>query len=124
MVSALIDKLRDRGAIKMVVEFSGSGDDGSVNSVGVVGLRLKNTNVRIGHTVTADDFEEFTEAVEYRSGLWSEAQILAENAGFDWWNNEGGAGTITVDVAASTATYERYEYVQETKPLPELVKDV
>jgi hypothetical protein len=109
----LVSLLRERGIVSMEVRFAGSGDEGSVQSVFVQRKILGEEGFRI-----------VSEEVEYRDDLWEEANMLVEHADYDWYNNEGGQGSVTVDAEAGTATFLRsYNEIVE-RELPELVVEV
>lgn len=103
--ATLIATLRMLGAVKIHADFSGSGDDGNINEASV--LSLNNTAVELDN-----HFLEITET--YRP--WGQppqtkkekrplkeivnrlCDELLEKTGHDWYNDDGGQGTIDIDL--------------------------
>lgn len=115
-MSEILSSLREQGVVKLEATFAGSGDEGSVEEVYLTRLVLV-PGERVGAPTRS---ESRREEAEYRSEAWAYAQNLANDAGFDWWNNEGGRGSLTLDVVSGVVTYERYKYRQvedELEPL-------
>lgn len=80
----ILDKLTLAGAESITIEFDGAGDSGTIQEID--GLT---SNVYI----TKDDLENW-------------AYDLIEGTGVDWYNNEGGFGTISIDVPKRTYNFE------------------
>ncbi|MBX3282374.1 MAG: hypothetical protein KF756_07855 [Acidobacteria bacterium] len=80
----ILDKLTLAGSEAISIYFDGSGDEGSVHAID--GL---NENEHI-------DEEELED--------W--AYDLIAGTGVDWYNNEGGFGTINIDVPKRTYNFE------------------
>lgn len=80
----ILDRLTLAGAENICIEFDGSGDSGTIQEID--GL------TRNEH-ITKDDLEDW-------------AYDLIEGTGVDWYNNEGGFGTINIDVSKRTYNFE------------------
>lgn len=89
----IIADLTDRGNKTVNIEFAGSGDDGSIESIYIDSSRVDDT--------------------ELESRLENWAYALLDATGVDWYNNAGGHGTISIDVAERTYqfTINQYEEV-------------
>jgi hypothetical protein len=85
-LKVLIDELKERGVRGLTVEFSGGGDEGSINEI---------------------TFEP-NEPAGYQSGPLEDAlnDYLTDQG--DWWNNDGGGGTLKVDVATGKLDLDIY----------------
>lgn len=74
------------GIIKITIDFDGSGDSGQVNDISIEGLVDKPENIKPpelgGKTIRqfVDDY----------------ADRLLEQSQYDWYNNDGGFGDITI----------------------------
>ena len=84
----LILKLKDYGVDHIVVDYSGSGDSGGIDAV----VFYDKTNELIKN----EDLKDFSGEVE-------DCVYPLLNDIEDWYNNEGGNGTVTIDL-------ENFEY--------------
>lgn len=80
----ILDKLTLAGAKNIFIGFDGSGDSGSI------------------HTIDGLDANEHINEEELEN--W--AYELIASTGVDWYNNEGGFGTINLDVPKRTYNFE------------------
>lgn len=80
----ILDKLMLVGAENVSIEFDGSGDEGSVHNID--GL-FENEHIN------EEELEDW-------------AYDLIGGTGVDWYNNEGGFGTINIDVPKRTYNFE------------------
>lgn len=99
---ALIEQLKSMGATNATLEFDGSGDSGSIYSVTVEGAP------DIARTVKWLRFES-----EYSDGKWIKKQSevtlniqdalealcydMLESTNIDWYNNDGGYGSLVIN---------------------------
>lgn len=85
--TALFLKLKNMGIKEVSIDFSGGGDSGDIDSIEFYD--------KTGYSVQGltDDKSQFTDLA------WDIINGIAE----DWYNNDGGHGTVTIDV--ETATY-------------------
>jgi hypothetical protein len=124
-----LQELRAKNVVRAECRFFGSGDSGEIDSVEVV--------VADGPPVPApagkgDPFKPYTGAVGTKSptptpqatkteqyyshaqceedfpGLWDFLGHYAGQTNWDWWNNEGGGGTVEVDVSTGEVTLAGY----------------
>lgn len=82
---AIVDALKKLGVTKAVVTFDGQGDDGESYFDHAEG----------GSEIPKDIQQELT---------W----MMMDKVDFDWYNNEGGYGTVTLDVANSRLDIDGY----------------
>lgn len=116
-MSQLINDLRARGISNVEAEFHGCGDEGSVQAVTLIR--------RVQPPGGTPGWVEAREDLHASDPLWEAIDTLcSEHAEYDWWNNEGGHGTATIDVAAGTVTFDRNVYVEHSESLDELTKAV
>ena len=97
----LLQKLDGLGVTNVDVEYDGSGDSGSVESVTATGRGLGAT-------------AEITLPEELRQACDDAAVECLEEKGIDWYNNDGGFGHFYIDVVAKTCKLEHEERVNET----------
>lgn len=107
----LITLLKVMGGHKVEVHFSGGGDSGSIDSVSLYDTNDEEINLK------GAEFEWETEISEFNqeTKVWDKkpevkvmplAEILKqicedclETTDLDWYNNEGGQGTLNIDLS-------------------------
>lgn len=121
----LIISLAEAGISKAVVDYDGSGDSGQVESVclynkknDLVQISKLKEKVRIyeGRSNYTPDkggwttvFSEVSLTMEEALSLF--AELLLDYKGIDWFNNDGGYGTLTVDIESEVLRLEHTERV-------------
>lgn len=95
--AAFFSGLKDLGVEKLVAEYSGGGDSGAIDSV-----YAENTE---GDHVDLGDFHDRVEEFMY--------EILTTKYVYDWYNNDGGSGTVYFNI--DTLEYEVNGYVMEAR---------
>ena len=95
--AAFFSGLKDLGVKKLAAEYSGSGDSGGIDSV-------------YGHNsedcyVDLQDFHDCVENFMY--------EILSTKYDYDWYNNDGGSGTVYFDI--DDLEYDIQGYVMEAR---------
>lgn len=114
--ATLLGTLKLLSAASVVVEFSGSGDSGSIQSVAVLDYNGAEVDL------TGHKLDWVTTSSTYKDGKWVEtstpevkelgavieqvAYAAIESTGLDWYNNEGGQGEFTIDFATSPPTID------------------
>ena len=84
---AFIASLKNLGITTLIGEYDGSGDSGSIDSV-----YCEDEN---GSNVTVNsDIESTVENMLY--------EILSDKYDYDWYNNDGGYGTVRIDLEEQT----------------------
>lgn len=91
------------GAAKIQAVFSGGGDSGQIDEV-----HLLDAN---GKLMDEAHHKENQEAI---SKIEDFIYTRLEDMPFDWVNNEGGSGTLTIDVKTGECEIDGQEYVTET----------
>jgi hypothetical protein len=105
-VRALISTLRILGVSVATVEFSGSGDSGSINDIYVdIGLSLKEheiefVNPRDVYTPSGYKKQYTRESISLYDALVTFTYDQLSDTGLDWYNNDGGQGTLEIDLSA------------------------
>lgn len=105
--------LRLHGVTRVEVSFDGSGDSGSIGDINFGDSRFDGSTVEVEIVSVNRVFE---------SGSWVSIREVArknlnaaledltndylEETGVDWYNNDGGFGTLVIDVAAGTVALE------------------
>jgi hypothetical protein len=83
------------------ISFSGGGDSGDIESV------------------EADPKSDVVQAIldeDEVNELFN--NILTQDSGMDWWNNEGGFGTMTINIKERTIDLDMNINVQTSEPHP------
>ena len=96
-LSALISRLRDEGVTHVEINYSGSGDSGSIEDV---------------YISTSKDYNR-EESDRLHAIFGAELQdlgyhILENHYSWDWYNNEGGYGSVNIDVKTSDISINGY----------------
>ena len=123
--TTLLTQLNLLGARKVVVEFQGGGDDGQIN--GVYLYDQNNIDIDVPNDMIAwtaltygnqQSEQRQTKLVDALEDVCSRA---LDNTGLDWYNNEGGQGSLVIDfnnnppsirlnVGINHTTTDDYEY--------------
>lgn len=94
----LLKVLKMLGITKATIEFNGGGDSGQVETVEAEGLSDKS----LTHFAVPDEAKHLAPAGHHpdqnnmAAFLMDLAYDLIEESGYDWVNNEGGFGTLTI----------------------------
>ena len=87
-------KIKDRGALEIRVDFSGSGDSGDIDDIEIYG--------------DGDgDYATISERDEIRDAMYDFIDECIDN--MDWYNNDGGYGNITINLETFLVDTEYYE---------------
>jgi hypothetical protein len=106
----LLQRLRDAGITKVVIEYYGSGDEGSINDITFEPSPI-NRDITVGQSM---DLKAAQEQLCEPLTDWAYHELSARWGG--WEINEGSTGDITIDVAAGTAKFHHGIYPE---PEPE-----
>jgi hypothetical protein len=95
-LSALISRLRDEGITRVYINYDGSGDSGSISDIDFEPFRYGT--------------DEYVKANEMFSGELEDFgyHILNNHYNWDWYNNDGGYGNVSIDVEDSTVSVNGY----------------
>lgn len=112
--ATLLGTLKLLSTARVIVEFSGSGDCGSIERVAV----LDHNGAEVD--LTRHELDWITTRSTYKDNKWVEtstpevkglgaiieqvAYAAIESTNLDWYNNEGGQGEFTIDFATSPPT--------------------
>ena len=102
-IIAAMAMLKDQGITSFEVDFSGSGDSGDIDE-----RRYYNGKDEIDPN---DDVIGICEQIE--------DVIINNYYHYDWYNNEGGRGTLYVDLESKTWNIEGVQYVQREEDASE-----
>jgi hypothetical protein len=93
-----IKSLYNQGVRKIVTDFSGGGDSGDINYIAFY---------------SAGGSEELTveEPLDWRDEMHN---IITNEVHCDWYNNEGGGGSIVINLEVNPPTIEVNSYWNET----------
>ena len=98
----LLTKLKGKGISQLNIGFSGSGDSGDVDEVNYkTNDGLDSWQLDINNKLIESDEEERVKDMVY---TW-----LSNNLLYDWVNNEGGSGTLNINLSDFTWDLDYYE---------------
>lgn len=112
--NVLITFLRMIGGVRVVVDFQGGGDSGEVSNAQLFDKHEKTIDI------TKSKLDWSTEKDVFKDGVWSTeseqnfvvandilvsaTETMLENEGLDWYNNDGGQGSLTIDLTTEPPT--------------------
>ena len=112
-------ELKDLGIVRVQVHYSGGGDDGCIDNTDAYILD-KNGKEIWDRDIVPDDFLGVFEEVLYN--------FISRNVEWDWVNNDGGYGTIEINVDTGDLTIhhtqrhtEDYEYPVKENPFSKVL---
>ena len=128
----LTEKLKPLGVVRVEVEYDGCGDSGDIQEVRAL---LKGTRAEKerpanldGQSVTVEHFESVYNAerqdwdrkpyqatVPLKEALSDFALDFLSFLGIDWYNNEGGYGTVVLSVADGEAKAEHNYRIESSE---------
>lgn len=122
----LLKVLRELGAARVIISYSGSGDDGHFEDALITGKDDKILDVgeavvtvnKLSTRVTADGFSEEIreEEQDLEDALLDFAHEWVYSQHGGWENNDGGAGEITISVESGEFSLVHSElYVESTE---------
>ena len=110
-------ELKDLGIVRVQVHYSGGGDDGCIDSTDAYILNEKGQE-KWDRDIVPDDFLAMFEEALYN--------FISRNVEWDWVNNDGGYGTLEINVDTGELTIhhsqrhtENYEYPVKDNPITE-----
>lgn len=112
--NVLITFLRMIGGVRVVVDFQGGGDSGEVSNAQLFDKHEKLIDI------TKSKLDWSTEKDVFKDGVWlteseqnfvvandilvQATETMLENEGLDWYNNDGGEGSLTIDLTTEPPT--------------------
>lgn len=101
----LYTQLNLLGAREVIVEFSGAGDSGQIDSVYYLDKNNEPQDIPndmiAWTTQTYGDKEPTTERTSLQDVIEDLCYRALDNTGLDWYNNEGGQGRMIIDFKES-----------------------
>jgi hypothetical protein len=114
--NAIIDAMRAEGISKIVIEYSGSGDEGGIDSIEME--RAENAPEQ----TLRNDLDLFVvpdSGVRVATSLHQAAELFAENLMYgtygSWQDNEGGSGTMTFDAASNAVLWDHNMFYTDSQ---------
>lgn len=108
--------LRTLGVAKLLVNFSGGGDSGDIESVDAYTADMK-TEIPLTAQIPWSSDEKFFDMANQKWEKRTKEEVMTlekiakeltlqalEAQGLDWYNNDGGQGTLEIDFATSPPT--------------------
>lgn len=98
----LLTKIKGKGIAKLNISFSGSGDSGDVDDVDYEtndGIKSWQLDINSKLINTEED-----SAIKDMAYTW-----LSNNLLYDWVNNDGGSGTLNIDLSDFSWDLDYYE---------------
>jgi len=112
-------ELKDLGIVRVQVHYSGGGDDGCIDSTDAYILD-ENGKEKWDTNIVPDDFLTMFEEVLYN--------FISRNVEWDWVNNDGGYGSLEINVDTGDLTIhhtqrhtEDYEYPVKENPFSKVL---
>ncbi len=116
-LSAFFIMLKDHGASHILIDFSGSGDEGYYNAYHAIPISMVDT--KTGDVTERSWSSEFEKLTEDMPEIPPEKHDLLDDlvnpytGQHDWWNNEGGDGYIVINL--TTLSYHTHYSINYTK---------
>ena len=100
----LMLRLRDLGIVSIYAEFSGGGDSGAIDTI----------NYHLSDFTISNDFADVNK--ELHNDVDDYCYTLLDNGNIeDWYNNDGGHGTLSIDTKTGEYSIEVHiEYREYT----------
>ena len=121
-LTGLLLKLADRGVTGIKIYYAGGGDSGAIEDV-VYTTEVLNKNedtaLEFISEIPTYGLEKAPDLKDLDSGACSDISDFAEAAILndveDWWNNEGGYGTMSIMVPSGKYKVNNTIYITETE---------
>jgi hypothetical protein len=127
----ILPVLRERGVTAVTVNFEGSGDEGTIDSVSFDGAELNASAVRVEVSAVERHFDEgrwiYTRQME-RTDLESAIRDLTddylEETSINWYDGQGGFGELVINVSEETVQLTINGNYTESSPVYEAKSDI
>ena len=93
----MLRELKDNGLVRLEVSYSGGGDDGCIDTYSGYELDEKGVEKWSQDSVPGNFEQEFDDYLY---------TFISDNIEWDWINNDGGYGTITIDLETGKMTID------------------
>ena len=115
-LTSLLFKLADLGITGIKVKYDGGGDSGAIEWIGYTTEKC-NTPEDVCDNI--NDWETDSNLAELDSSAYSLIESFAENKLLDdiedWWNNEGGFGSLCICVPSGKYIINNHLRITETE---------
>jgi len=114
--AVFLTTLSTLGVAKLLVNFSGGGDSGDIESVDAYNADMK-TEIPLTAQIPWSSEEKFFDMANQKWEKRTKEEVMTlekiakeltlqalEAQGLDWYNNDGGQGTLEIDFATSPPT--------------------
>jgi hypothetical protein len=115
--AAIMELLTGYGVAHITIEYSGGGDSGQIDEINVTGVAdaqqvplAKEHECMLGKPGTLKDLID----------RWADG--ITEQLGYDWYNNDGGGGTITITPSEGKVDVDAHYF--ETQSVTAEVEDI
>lgn len=109
-IKVLFASLVEKGIALVEIEFNGSGDSGSIEEENVNFHKIDDA----GYFISIKDKDIVSKDV-YIQLVNLGYHILDRYYGYDWYNNEGGYGTISINLQERKWDIEGYQRVESVE---------
>ena len=90
----ILTSLADRGVVKIIIDYNGSGDSGAVEYIGLITNHNALTYI---DNYSIDNWKDIEHAIEE----WVYENLEQKE---DWYNNDGGQGSFAIQVPSGEYT--------------------
>jgi hypothetical protein len=90
-IKVVLTRLKTLGITAMRYEFSGGGDEGNVEAAAIEWIDNQDKT----KTLSAEDREWLSNLEIDENNV---IESIINTTGIDWWNNDGGCGSLLIDV--------------------------
>ena len=115
-MTGLLLQLADLGVTGIKIIYSGGGDSGAIDDIIY-------TTEEVINLEDLDDLDAYSENVlnlrDLSTSLYSDLEDFATSKLLDtiedWWNNEGGHGTVLISIPSGDYNINNFIYITETE---------
>ena len=105
-IPGLFTKLQELNVTSLSIPFDGSGDSGCIDLTEIKFYDQNNDELELESALENDLLHNAESLGEH---------ILEKHYDYDWYNNDGGYGTINIDIANKTWNIEGYTRITDVE---------
>jgi uncharacterized protein YdeI (BOF family) len=105
-IKVLFASLAEKGIVKIAIGFDGSGDSGAIEDN--ISYYVENDDSEL---ILSEDISSQVDDQLIELGY----HILDRYYDYDWYNNEGGYGTINIDIKDQNWDIEGFQRIQDVE---------
>ena len=105
-IKVLFASLAEKGVVKVAIGFDGSGDSGSIEDN--ISYYVENDDSEL---ILSEDISSQVDDQLIELGY----HILDRYYGYDWYNNEGGYGTININIKDQNWDIEGFQRISDVE---------